>query len=373
MALHVDLPEGWAVAETPEGRIYFLNEIDRITTWDDPRVENSRRTQFDSIGGFSSGQTINDPPMFLRAAYRIMDYQKKDGFSSIDSAKLKAMLGNAKTNTLIKKPDFTKIVSNVARGSGNVVDRIFFLLDPYFENEVDTQEAYVALIFLSTIPIKEKLELCFNLFSPGQGMDQNQLYVMFKTLWLLIENPYHRYSIFSDEDSIIFQVKEVFKASELQEGQVDDGRISLNQFILYAVGDPLIFRPFTMAEKITKSEGYSHGKKCSQCSVDIVGIRYQSQVTKSRNTCFECFFQGMERDAVIEIPGNASKLSELPSTKRSNKSLDGTLMRKREERIKKAEETQKKIAEKSFTMDSKPKKSKKDQILEQRKKRNQDN
>ena len=35
------LPSNWEQATTPEGEVYFINHMDRSTTWLDPRIGNS--------------------------------------------------------------------------------------------------------------------------------------------------------------------------------------------------------------------------------------------------------------------------------------------------------------------------------------------
>ncbi|CAF89159.1 unnamed protein product, partial [Tetraodon nigroviridis] len=34
----VPLPHGWEMAKTPTGQRYFLNHLDKTTTWHDPRI-----------------------------------------------------------------------------------------------------------------------------------------------------------------------------------------------------------------------------------------------------------------------------------------------------------------------------------------------
>lgn len=38
------LPEGWEQAFTETGDIYFINHIDRTTSWDDPRIRKYQNT-----------------------------------------------------------------------------------------------------------------------------------------------------------------------------------------------------------------------------------------------------------------------------------------------------------------------------------------
>lgn len=38
------LPEGWEQALTETGEVYFINHIDRTTSWNDPRI---RKIHFD--------------------------------------------------------------------------------------------------------------------------------------------------------------------------------------------------------------------------------------------------------------------------------------------------------------------------------------
>lgn len=35
---HIPLPDGWEQKLTPEGEVYFVNHIERTTTWFDPRI-----------------------------------------------------------------------------------------------------------------------------------------------------------------------------------------------------------------------------------------------------------------------------------------------------------------------------------------------
>ena len=39
---NIPLPGGWEQASTPEGEIYYINHVDRTTTWFDPRLRKSR-------------------------------------------------------------------------------------------------------------------------------------------------------------------------------------------------------------------------------------------------------------------------------------------------------------------------------------------
>ena len=34
----IPLPEGWEQSVTPDGEVYFINHIDKVTSWHDPRL-----------------------------------------------------------------------------------------------------------------------------------------------------------------------------------------------------------------------------------------------------------------------------------------------------------------------------------------------
>ena len=39
--LQQPLPAGWEQAQTPEGEVYYINHVERTTTWFDPRLRKS--------------------------------------------------------------------------------------------------------------------------------------------------------------------------------------------------------------------------------------------------------------------------------------------------------------------------------------------
>ena len=45
-----DLPEGWEMRKTKDGRPYYVNHNTRITTWDHPKTANEIAGNVDELG-----------------------------------------------------------------------------------------------------------------------------------------------------------------------------------------------------------------------------------------------------------------------------------------------------------------------------------
>lgn len=54
------LPEGWEQAMTETGEVYFINHIDRTTSWNDPRLSDPRFRKY-SMQNFALGKYSNMP------------------------------------------------------------------------------------------------------------------------------------------------------------------------------------------------------------------------------------------------------------------------------------------------------------------------
>ncbi|KAM9332847.1 transcriptional coactivator YAP1-like isoform 2-T2 [Pholidichthys leucotaenia] len=59
----VPLPQGWEMARTPSGQRYFLNHLDKTTTWTDPRLTllHPAATQHPIIGPPVHGHSLSNP------------------------------------------------------------------------------------------------------------------------------------------------------------------------------------------------------------------------------------------------------------------------------------------------------------------------
>jgi len=53
------LPQGWELAETPEGEVYFINHVTKTTTWFDPRLPIANQHIPVRIGQQQTTQTVH--------------------------------------------------------------------------------------------------------------------------------------------------------------------------------------------------------------------------------------------------------------------------------------------------------------------------
>lgn len=291
---HQPLPQGWTVSEDSNGRIFFINQERSTTQWEDPRLSEAELNKYERYNA----------PTVVKCGMFLYDVQEKFGFSKIDEKLLQHEVEKRQgtgAGVFIRKKEFQELVTKTLpndhkRVASQITDRLFSLLDLKYEQELEFRAVFLGLIFLSPLRTYNKIQLAFLLLDTTRKWRLNQelLFVMFKTLTRLVENHRYRYKLAMSNRNLVSDVQNCLNSVKVEKGRTTDGTISFTEFIHYAIDDPLIIRTLSMLEKIQRSRStIHHKKKCRICSASpIIGIRYK--VEDSFSLCETCFWKGQE-------------------------------------------------------------------------------